>query len=751
MPPGARYLGFKCVAPLLKLSGAITPGFTDACTHTTALDKTTNACRARWTQASTEQSANPASLEEVLVCSESVDPAVASQTASPILPSIELGHTFTYTPASPDPGHHSTSASVSFSADQRYNTPYHHDPAALRPRLSLKPPAQRVSVDLRLADLLTDAILTARAQSKRSHAMPLHGPPPRTLTTPGVAPPPASYRRPHSFTPGTFSYKSILDRAPSSRRSSIGESSDAGSGTSTGVAKPPLKHMFSAASSSGYSTASGVTYQPGQGNASAPMPAGAAVRVAAHSGPAPLPAQQQRKPTKLLRSRTSTSGSDNIITKPARSGTLSRIRRRAASLYQEQVPQAVLDDLRQQARVQEEQHQVVAPVSQPQIVETSEGSVVAEDAAVTNAVATVARNSSTSSSSSAGSGSTDPSNLSHSVGTPQSSLPASPLLTPVDLEGHSRWSKLGDAITHSLSRKRSFASSRPILAVPPEPALDRVQLQQAQHAAEFIYTGSGSAGSSCASSQTGNSESYGMSGHRRSTTSAPAHAHERRYSWDKFGWGSSRGGALSGGGTSANNSSTNLAAGRSAPNLHLSVDHRQSSSSSLWSVFNANHGNSMTSSPTPSIYESAHEEDDTRYSPNSGLSNSPQEVTPTSSPPLASGATNPHARAFSLASLGSPASSTSDSSRPSLSRRASPHRQLSGGLPPSSFTRVSPPPAAASPASVQSAPGAQPTSGTKLGPIKLKRNNSISARLRAFKSLGSSMTPLPSSSNNSGR
>ena len=724
----------------------INPVYTDVWA-VTALDTTTNACRVRWAEASKEQSA---SLDETLVCSEPVDPAVASQTASPILPTVELGHTLTYTPASPDPKHHSTSASVSFSADQRYNTPYHHDPAALRPRLSLKPPAQRVSVDLRLADLLTDAILTARAQSKRSHAMPLHGPPPRTLTTPGVAPAPASYRRPHSFTPGTFSYKSILDRAPSSRRSSIGESSDAGSGTSTGVAKPPLKHMFSTASSSGYSTASGVAYQPGQGIASASMPAGAPVRVAALSGPATVAAQQQRKPTKLLRSRTSTSGSDNIITKPVRTGTLSRIRRRAASLYQDQVPQAIVDDLRQQARAQEEQQQqVITAVPQPPLVDATEVAVVAGDGTITNAVATVARNSSTSSSSSAGSGSTDPSNLSHSVGTPQSSLPASPLLTPVDLEGHSRWSKLGDAITHSLSRKRSFASSRPILAVPPEPTLDRMQLQQAQHAAEYIYTGSGSAGSSCASSQTGNSELYGMGGHRRSTTSAPANAHERRYSWDKFGWGSSRGGALSGGGASANSSSSNLAAGRSAPNLHLTVEHRQSSSSSLWSVFNANHGNSMTSSPTPSIYESAHEEDDTRYSPNSGLSNSPQEVTPTSSPPLASGAINPHARAFSLASLGSPASSTSDSSRPSLSRRGSPHRQLSGGLPASGFTRVSPPPAAASPPST--AAGAQTALGAKPGPSKLKRNNSISARLRAFKSLGSTMTPLPSSSNTSGR
>lgn len=555
-------------------------------------------------------------MDDSLICSELLDPALSWQDAtSPALSSGDL----------PQPSPESLIASSALPASaMSSDTESGHAP---RPRLSLKPPAQRVATDLRLADLLSEAVLTARAQSKRSHAMPLHGPPPRTLTMQSG---PLAGRRPHSFASTGFSYRNIIDSTLPSRRSSISESDNG---------RPTSKQIMTAGSTGSGSSTS--TYSTAHYD----------------SGP-------DRRAGRPVRTGTSTSGSDGGPSRLTRTGTLSRIRRRAASLYQDQIPQKVVEDLRQPSQ---EDQPIVSP-----------------DAAAANS--TVARNSSTSSSSSCGSNSTNPSHISSSLDTPQSSLPASPLLTPVDLESSTRWTKFGDAITHSLSRKRSFASARPLLAVQPEPTLQGVQLQRAQQAAEYIYTGN-----------SGTATHPGHTEHIRRPSDGP----ERRLSWDKFGWGrtgSSSSLSTHGYGHRSSYSAPNT--GGSSSSLHLSADRRQTSSGSLWSVFNRD-GTSYTSSPTPSIYESTQEEEEAHpgNSPDGTTSVSPQELTPTSSPPLASDGSVPI------------------SAIPFASAKPARHASLSPPL------------------SSHDAP-------SSLGGNTMKRSGSISARLRAFRTLGSSMTPL---------
>lgn len=588
----------------------------------TAIEQTTLACRKKWADAVSAKPDTPVISDDSLICSEMLDPALLWQdAASPALSGAEF--------PIPSPESLVTSSALSASA-MSSDTESGYAP---RPRLSLKPPAQRVATDLRLADLLSESVLTARAQSKRSHAMPLHGPPPRSLAahTGSVA-----IRRPHSFQASGFSYRNLMEG--SSRRSSISESDNA---------RPTFKQILTAGSAGSGSSTSTYT-------------------MAGQSDSAP-----DSRPAKSARSRTSTSGSDMGPPRPARTGTLSRLRRRTASLYQEQAPQKVIAELRQQS-------QDDRPIISPDSVDAANG--------------TVARNSSTSSSSSCGSNSTNPSHLSSSIETPQSSLPASPLLTPVDLESSTRWTKFGDAITHSLSRKRSFASARPLLAVQPEPTLQGAELQRAQQAAEYIYTGQASG------SYNSVSGSHGETFRRPGSSNGP----ERRVSWDKFGWG--RTGSSSSLSTQGYGHRSTLSAPStrgSSTNLHLSAEKRQSSSGSLWSVFNRD-GASYTSSPTPSIYESAHEEDymSSRVSPDGTVNTSPQELTPTSSPPLAASDSTPLVTSPFVP--------------------GKPVRQSS--LSPPSTSHVP----------------------TAFSGSKMKRSNSISARLRAFRTLGSSMTPLAS-------
>jgi len=518
-----------------------------------------------------------------------------------------------------------------------------------RTRLSLKPPAQRVGVDLRMADLISESVLAARAQSKRSHAMPLHGPPPRSLSTPAHGPLRNS-TRPHSFHPGGyFSYRSFID-STLPRRMSTAES-DGG--------RPKMQKLGSTASAS---DSSGAT-------ATAP------------SSPINTNVATPVKPGKLVRSKTSAFGSETSGHKPSRSLTsFSKLRRRANSLRPETAPPLV------QAFRQE----VSTSGSGRTKSEGGHDSLEAQQASVN-------RNSSTSSSSScASSNSTGHSQLLGQVPqieTPQSSLPASPLLTPVDLETHTRWVKISDAITQSLTRKRSFVSQRPTLAVSPEPVLEGIQLEQAQKAAEYIYTGNMTNGSLLS---------------RQGTTGWSA-GHDRRSSWDAWNRGSK-----------TQSASTSTAAGRSAPNLMLSAEKRQSSSGSLWSIFRSEN-NSHTCSPTPSIYESAHEDDE--YHTGSGFTtgeSTPGEGTPAMmESPTSASASLPSTSLKPYSAIISPTTST-----------------LSADSQSSSSTLVKTKSNTLSPASAEAA---RPST-------LLKRKHSITARLRAFKALGSSMTPMSSAS-----
>jgi len=135
------------------------------------IEQTTIACRKKWADAISVDPTIPAILDDSLICSETLDPALSWHDAtSPALLSSEF----------PLPSPESAVTSIALPASAMSSDT--ESGIAPRPRLSLKPPAQRVATDLRLADLLSEAVLTARAQSKRSHAMPLHGPPPRSLT-----------------------------------------------------------------------------------------------------------------------------------------------------------------------------------------------------------------------------------------------------------------------------------------------------------------------------------------------------------------------------------------------------------------------------------------------------------------------------------------------------------------------------------------------------------------------------------------
>lgn len=682
-----------------------------------AIEQATSACRAKWL----ENIANDtAAMDESPVCSLQLDSSSANSAmydgVSPIMPSSEFG-VFPTSPEAPKP---STSRATSF-LSLRDEAVSGANPG-FRSRLSLKPPAQRVGVDLRLADLLSDSILSARAQSKRSHAMPLHGPPPRSLTAPqGV--PQIHNKRPHSFHPASFSYRNIIDSTLSSRRTSLAESD--GTRSSTG-----MKQLFHpSASSANLSSLSQI------------------------EGSDTL----RRKPTKLRRSRTSAQMSDqeatDTTTTPQRSNsTLGKLRRRATSLVSDSGAMKALEEIQMQEQVE----QYPVPKAAIVTVSTQTGpiaiAVVPEQAILDASVqATVARNSSTSSSSSYASTSTDPS-LGTSLETPQSSLPASPLLTPVDLETHSRWTKIGDALSHTLMRKRSFASQRPILSIPPEALLSGTQLEQAQNAAEFIYTGRNACGSNC---------SHG-SGTRSAATSS--HSYERRYSWDKVGWntltapGQTQRSSLAGhqrstSGVSAPpsmsggaGSQPNIFGGRSAPNLSAMADKRQASSGSLWSVFERNgdfHSASRaSSSPAPSVYEEAPEsEESSAYPSPSGQYVPLPDIAEMSGRAMSE---EPQAQAGSFREGEVDAAVTALCIIPVT--RINP---LGGSTAPS-LPMVSPAESTSSSSALPSpssypdpaAPGAANAPGPFRTGSLMKRKNSLSARLRAFKALGSGMTPV---------
>lgn len=506
---------------------------------------------------------------------------------------------------------------------------------AVRPKLSLKPPAYRVAIDMRLSDLMSASILAARAQSKRSHAMALHGPPPRSSSQP------PKIARPHSFSSSSLSYRNILDSAmPSrsgSRRPSLSESDG----------RPTMKSMFSTASS-GSSTA---TATPGQ---------------------SPID-YSPRQASKLQRSRTSAQ-IFAIAPRSSKSSTISRMRRRATSLHPEDAPTGLIADLRTQHARQNSM-----PLMPPKGDEMTPVLQEPVDSTLSTSGANVARNSSTSSSSSCGSGSSN-SHPGGTVETPQSSLPASPLLTPIDLETQTRWSKLGDAITMSLSRKRSFVSARPTLAVQPElAALDPGQLAQAQRAAEYIYNGI-SPSSRTPVVRHGHSSSLG------NPSALSAHLTEHSYSFERSLWG----GAASAPTSAAPRSQSQMS-------LPFSADKRQTSSGSLWSAFRSDSGISRSSSPAPSIYESSHE-DDSGHGYASG-------------PPSAD--RSPMSAIVKLADVAESETSAVQSASSSKVQQV-----------PSLIL-----------------PGC-PSGGSTTGGNPMKRKNSITARLRAFRALGSSMTPL---------
>lgn len=578
-----------------------------------------------------------------------------------------------------------------------------------RPRLSLKPPAQRVGVDLRLADLLSASILSARAQSKRSHAMPLHGPPPRSMTTLSGMPGGMS-KRPHSFHPGSFSYRNIIDSTLASRRTSMAESEGSRSSAS-------MKQVIGTAASS-------ANLASLNSNASEDT--------------------LRRKPTKLRRSRTSAQVSDqeatDATTRPQRrNSTLGKLRRRATSLVSDSGPMKALEELRLQEQAEQQVPKAVITVSSqngPVAV-----AVVADRAILDESVqATVARKSSTSSSSSYASTSTDPS-LGNSLETPQSSLPASPLLTPVDLETQSRWTKIGDALAHTLMRKRSFASQRPILAVPPEPLLEGIQLEQAQDAAEFIYTGRHACGSTCSHSGT-------------QSAATSSHSYEKRYSWDRVGWTT-----LTTSGTATRNaygshhrttsglsappsmnggaSQPNIFGGRSAPNLSSMADKRQASSSSLWSVFGGRNGDGPyamhgdSSSPAPSIHE------DTQDSAESSTYPSPAAHV-IALPDIAETSVRTSLTSVDTGRI------AEEAGRAIPITRVNP---LGGGTAPQIASHHVNTPVSSTSSTTLSSPAS--SSGQSLAPPPptrsgslVKRRNSLSARLRAFKTLGSGMTPV---------
>lgn len=714
-----------------------------------AIEGATYDCRRKWVEAISSNPVNPPiAADDAVICSEAIDSAgVLLDPSSPV---FSAASDSAHSAVAEVPGvnvsmavaANSVNASAAASPTEG-GFPLSTHPSTLlpstvmingvRPRLSLKPPAQRVAVDLRLADLLSESVLTARAASKRSHAMPLHGPPPRTMSTSGPSLQRRATSRPNSFGPGGyFSYRSIIDSTLPSRRSSTmtvatadsAYSAARTSGSETeGASRPKLRVVLSAAATQH------AAHQP---TSAAPSPLG-------------VPFEHTR-PTKLQRSKTTiiqatgaslSAPSGEAAGQDSRRGghqtsrslsTLGKIRRRATSLYPEQGKGPSVDVLRQRAADAD-----ASPALQGGVVVIDPAAATAAEGSQTS----VARNSSTSSSSScASSGSTGHSNPSQQlaqIDTPQSSLPASPLLTPVDLESQTRWIKLGDAIAKSLVRKRSFASARPILAVQPEPVLEGLQLLQAQQAAEYIYSGrthsSGSAGSSSASavallgSSRGNvhydSYGHGYSNAAASTSSGSqgwtygSATHERRSSWEPSSvW-------------RRINSTPNVPsheadggnARRSVPNLALGADKRQTSSGSLWSIFRSD-TTSHTCSPTPSIYESAHEDEDAENSGNSA----------------------------STSAAGSPAQQAS----PMTATAALPSTSLK---PYSAHPPTSPPAPAAAAASVppsRSAPvsASSSSSGSSLlaTPTPMKRKNSLSARLRAFRALGSSMTPLPPSS-----
>ena len=586
----------------------------------TSIEATSLACRRKWSDAISSNPISPLGFDEV--CSEAIDlHGSIFDTSSPALSSSEFSGEYT----SPDLA---ASVSLKLAGFARPLAPmnFPNEEAALqtlRPKLSLKPPAQRVLVDLRMIDLLSESVLTARAQSKRSHAMPLHGPPPRSMSTQGHT---RNHSRQHSF-----SYRSLMDSTMPSRRTSMAES-DGGRSNS--------RYMLTVGSASS-STSSAST---------------AFVTIS--------PPVEQIKPTMLQRSRTSVQISDDGTRNHHSSknhSTFTKLRRRASSMYPEPAVSKLIEDLRQE-----------------HTGATKTGEVGEED----GQQATVARNSSTSSSSScASSASTNhSSNLlcqARLSETPQSSLPASPLLTPVDLESQARWMKLSDALSKSLSRKRSFASSRPVLSVSPEPLLEGIQLEQAKDAAEYIYTGKASSSSN---------------GHARSSGSSTPSSGEadRHNSWEPLAWTKSKLPVQAGGG-----------AGRSAPNLMLSAESRQLSSNSLWSVLKSE-TTSLACSPTPSMYESAQEDDE--------ISNPCHHTMPLVE---VSKALPMPAKAFSspavLLAMPTPASATNITSSPA---------KLSAPI----------------------------ASSTSHPTTMLRRKNSITARFRAFKALGSSMTPLSTSS-----
>ncbi|KAK9897598.1 hypothetical protein P389DRAFT_59261 [Cystobasidium minutum MCA 4210] len=307
------------------------------------------------------------------------------------------------------------------------------------------------------------------------------------------------------------------------------------------------------------------------------------------------------------------------------------------------------------------------------------------------------------------------------------------------------WTKIGDALSHSLLRKRSFASQRPILAVPPEPLLEGIQLEQAQDAAEFIYTGRHGCGSNCSHSGT-------------QSAATSSHSYEKRYSWDRVGWST-----LTASGTASKSaygshhrttsglsappsmnggaSQPNIFGGRSAPNLSSMADKRQASSGSLWSVFGSTrngdsvHGDS--SSPAPSIYEDAQDSAESSVFPSPSAHFIPL-------PEIAESGARPTVEGAQQTSAASTAGEESGRAIPVT--RVNP---LGGVSHASSQPMVSPVSTSTSPASSSISPGAvssaqslaPPPQPTRSGSL-LKRRNSLSARLRAFKTLGSGMTPV---------
>ena len=535
--------------------------------------------------------------------------------------------------------------------------------APIRPKLSLKPPAQRVATDLRLADVMSPIILSVRAQSKRSHAMPLHGPPPRALSHP------IRLARPYSF---------------------------AATGVEAHHASDPNWLASRLQSRFGSLTVDTTVRPSGSSFSAVPASASSSTIIS----PSPVESGTRRL-AKLQRSKTSVQLSESSSGLLARSNTtarpshrassslstISKLRRRASSLHRNDPSSAIgFADMRQERTRQQSAPggttftQIGSGV--PLIIQGTTD--ITESA---SSGANVARNSSTSSSSSCGSGSSA-SHPSAPLDTPQSSLPASPLLTPIDLESSSRWSKFGDAIALTLNRKRSFASARPILAVQPEPSLRGAQLEQAQRAAEYIYTGT-----------TGFDAPHVIvpGTLHRDVSSSSAPGSDRRLSFERQLW-------------------TGAETGRSQSAVSFG-DKRQSSGLSLWSAFRSD-GTSRGSSPAHSVYELPYEADDVQYA----TSESP------SSSAVPSSAASPIGGTISLPDI---------SERQEGSERPRTADSTSSGNSESHLTV----PQISSPSKVLSR-----VASTNVG---VSRKGSISSRFRAFKALGSSMTPLQSTSGRS--